>query len=180
MARQYSEADEGEESSGYNRPRRSNVETVAYLRGLPLDVEASKAEISSFLNQTEKSDDFPESLAAALSAIDEIQMEIASLAGDERGSQCIEVLTHISAPYSEVAARVLLAGCSGYHVHLATHRYGSHVVQTILQLAVASSSETDLAMDEEAPQFKESLDALPTLSELIHEMVEELAPHAAT
>lgn len=176
MAREY---DEEEDSSGHNRPRRSNVDTVSYLRGLPLDIEAAKAEISCFLEK-ESGDDFPQSLAAALSAIDEIRMEIASLAGDEYGSQCIEVIANVSAPYSEIAARVLLAGCSGYHLHMATHRYGSHVVQTILQLSVSSCSETDLALHEEAPQFKDSLDTLPTLSELIHEMVEELAPHVAT
>jgi nucleolar protein 9 len=179
MSRDYGESNEGDDSSGYNRPRRPNVETIAYLRGLPLDIEASKAEISSFLNQEQESDDFPQSLAAALSAIDEVQLEIASLAGDESGSQCLEVLAHVSAPYSEVAGRVLLSACSGYHLHLATHRYGSHVVQTILQLAVSSSSESDMALHEEAPPFKDSFDALPTLSELIEGMVEELAPHAA-
>jgi hypothetical protein len=180
MAEDYGGADERGDASDYNRPRRPNADTIAYLRGLPLDIETSKAEISSFLNNSEQTgDDFPQSLAAALSAIDEIRMEIASLAGDEHGSQCLEVLANISAPYSEVAARVLLSACSGYHLHLATHRYGSHVVQTILQLAVSFSSATDIVLHEEAPQFTDPLDTLPTLADLIHGMVEELAPNAA-
>lgn len=197
-------------AGGYNRPRRPDAETIAYLRGLPLDVEASKQEVQYFLferstnnngdNETqsggneatrmeENEIEYPQSLAAALSAIDEIQKEVASLAGDEHGSQCIEVLAHIAAPYSPAAARVLLSSCSGYHLHLATHRYGSHVVQTILQLALSSSSssfdgseEQDLAFHEEAPPFMQNsatMDTLPTLEVLIHGMVEELAPHAS-
>ena len=156
------------------------METIAYLRGLPLDLEVSKKEIHDFLGTTEEVSEYPQSLAAALSAIDEIRLEIASLAGDEYGSQCIEMLTNVAAPYSELAARVLLAGCAGYYLHLSTHRYGSHVVQTILQLAVSSSSKQDLALHEEAPQFSESADAIPALYELINGMVEELSPHSDT
>ena len=174
--------EEAEASSIYNRPRRPNVDTIAYLRGLPLDIEDAKKEIDGFLQDSDDtgSVEYPQSLAAALSAIDEIRLEIASLAGDEHGSQCIEAFAHIAAPYSEVAARVLLAGCSGYHLHLATHRYGSHVVQTILQLAVSYSSKSDLALHDEAPQFTETNDSLPTLSALIYAMVEELSPHCET
>jgi hypothetical protein len=72
-----------------------------------------------------------------LSAIDEIRHEVASLAGDEDGAQIIELLAHICLPYSEVAARILLAGLS----RLSSCTWprigtGSHVVQTITQLAV--------------------------------------------
>ncbi len=175
MERDLVESNDRGDASGYNRPRRPNAETISYLRGLPLDVEASKVEVASFLNSNGQDTDFPQSLGAALSAIDEVRMEIASLAGDEQGSQCVEILAHLSAPFSETAARVLLSACSGYHLHLATHRYGSHVVQTILQLAVSSSSENDLALHAEAPQFGNFVDSLPSLSELVLGMVEELS-----
>lgn len=166
---------DGGGASGYNRPRRPNAETISYLRGLPLDVESAKAEVATFLKNDGEGEDFPQSLAAALSAIDEVRMEIASLAGDEQGSQCVEILANISAPFSETAARVLLSACSGYHLHLATHRYGSHVLQTILQLAVSSSSNIDLALHSEAPQFGNYVDSLPSLSDLVLGMIEELS-----
>jgi hypothetical protein len=175
MATDYTE--DGEDA-GCNRPRRPNPDTIAYLRGLPLEVQSSTAEISSFLSSVEDIE-FPNSLAASFSAIDEIRNEIASLAGDDFGSQFLEVLAHIAAPFSEIAARILLNACSGYHLHLATHRYGSHVVQTILQLAVSSSSKTDLALHEEAPQFSETADTLPSLADLILGIVEELSPHTS-
>lgn len=170
-----------EKSSEYNRPSRPNVDTISYLRGLPLDIESAKSEVSTFLNQElkDKSEiEFPQGLAAALSTIDEVRMEIASLAGDEHGSKCLEILACIAAPFSETAARALLAACSGYYLHLATHRYGSHVVQTFLQLAVMSSSDEDLALHADAPTFTNSPDDQPTLRELIQEIAAELCPHA--
>jgi hypothetical protein len=158
----------------YNRPRRPNPETVAYLKSLPLSLIPAKEEISKFLDQSDN--EFPSLLAASLAAIDEIRQEVASLAGDEDGAQIIELMAQIALPYSETAARILMAGLSGYHLHLATHRYGSHVVQTILQLAVTSSSETELAQHDDAPQLSTS--NLPSLQELISGMVEELTPSA--
>lgn len=158
----------------YNRPRRPNPETIAYLKSLPLSLVPAKEEISKFLDQSDK--EFPSLLAASMAAIDEIRQEVASLAGDEDGAQIIELMAHIALPYSETAARILMAGLSGYHLHLATHRYGSHVVQTILQLAVTSSSDTELAQHDDAPHLSTS--NLPSLQELITGMVEELTPSA--
>lgn len=183
-SRGYNEEEEtGDRRQGdYNRPRRPNPDTIAYLRSLPLDVRTSEEELSKFLSPTEQSDsaaEYPQSLSAALSAIDEIRNEIASLAGDEYGAQCIEVLARIAVPYSEVAARTLLYGLSTYHLHLATHRYGSHVVQTILELSTASSSDKDLSLHDEAPQLSQTADQLPPLSDLILGIVDELMPHVS-
>jgi nucleolar protein 9 len=179
MAADFNGNDGEEDAGGYNRPRRPSHETIAYLRGLPLDIQASTAEITNFLDPEHPDNEFPQCLAAAISAIDEVRHEIASLAGDEHGSQCLEVLANIAAPYSETAARILLHACSGYHLHLATHRYGSHVVQSILQLAVASSCKEDLALYEDSPQFSEATDGtLPSLTDLILEISEEISPNA--
>ncbi|CAJ1891617.1 unnamed protein product [Cylindrotheca closterium] len=170
--------DNRDDPGDYARPRRPDTDTISYLRGLPLDVDQAKQEISSYL---EHGGEFPQTLVATFSAIDEICMEIASLAGDEFGSQGVELLAHISAPHSELASRILLNACSGYHLHLATHRYGSHVVQTILQLAFSSASEKDLASDPESPSFdNSSTDDLPSLAELVQGMVEELSPHTSS
>ena len=173
-----SRRDDDRRVGDYNRPRRPNPDTIAYLRSLPLEVKESEAEVSHFLSTVEQLD-YPQSLSAALSAIDEIRNEIASLAGDEYGSQAIEVLARVAVPYSEVAGRTLLYGLSTYHLHLATHRYGSHVVQTILQISVSSSCDKDLSLHEEAPQLSQANEQLPSLSELILGVVEELAPHAS-
>lgn len=169
-------SDEREDPGDYARPRRPDSDTVSYLRGLPLDVDQSKQEVAAFL---EEDGEFPQTLAAAISAVDEIRMEVASLAGDEYGSQGLELLAHIAAPHSALAGRILLNACSGYHLHLATHRFGSHVVQSILQLAVSYSCTDDLAMHEESPSFDNSTDSIPDLGELIQGMVEELSPHSS-
>jgi len=212
-------------STGYHRPRRPASDTIAYLRGLPLDIDIAHQEVSRFLSSSSKitkkdiqnneednnnnednddddddDDDFPQSLAAAFSALDEVKSEIASLAGDEYGSQSIEILTRIAAPYSEIASRILLNACKGYYLHLTTHRYGSHVLQTILQLsmvsisssmtttttttaaaAAAATDNNDLALHEEAPPSLKEEDennmSLPSLYELIIGVVDELSPH---
>uniref|UniRef100_A0A7S4ASM3 Pumilio domain-containing protein NOP9 n=1 Tax=Pseudo-nitzschia australis TaxID=44445 RepID=A0A7S4ASM3_9STRA len=194
---------------GYHRPRRPASETIAYLRGLPLDIDSAHQEVARFLSKNssggdaavatneadggENDDDddddfFPQSLAAAFSALEEVKSEIASLAGDEYGSQSIEILARIAAPYSELAARILLNACKGYYLHLATHRYGSHVLQTILQLSAATSATTagyeakDLALHEESPpSLQEEGDdgSLPSLYDCIQAIVEEILPHAA-
>jgi hypothetical protein len=180
----------------HQRPRRPNTDTITYLRSLPLDVAVATEEINNFLDPdkapdtstgeakdsgSDSEDDiggYPASLIAALSALDEIRNEIASLAGEEKAAECIEVLAHITAPYSETAARKLLYSCSGYALHLATHRYGSHVLQTLLQLAVTAKSDSDVALDKDAPQFGDTQEDLPSLTELLLGLLEELTPHA--
>mmetsp|Transcript_20296 Transcript_20296/g.30524 ORF Transcript_20296/g.30524 Transcript_20296/m.30524 type:complete len:712 (+) Transcript_20296:50-2185(+) len=159
----------------YQRPRRPNPETIAYLKSLPLAVELANDEITRFINQ--ESSEYPSLLAASLSAVEEIRHEIASLAGDEEASQILEAMAHITLPYSETATRVMFAGLSGYHMHLSTHRYGSHVVQTILQLGTVCASKEDLALNDDAPQM--SRENLPLLEDLIHGMVDELSPTAS-
>jgi hypothetical protein len=188
-------------SSAYHRPRRPNSETISYLRGLPLNVENTKDEVTRFLassgncHKTPQHDkdynenefqDFPSTLAAAFSALDEVKAEVASLAGDEYGSQSLEVLAKIAVPYSETAARILIQSCSGYFLHLATHRYGSHVLQTMLQLATTNLSKIDLALHDEAPSLlrisanSEGGDfELPSLYDLILGVVDELSPHVS-
>jgi hypothetical protein len=170
----------------HQRPRRPNTDTITYLRSLPLDVAVATEEITIFLSGTTTENDsgeqeppeYPATLIAALSALDEIRNEIASLAGEEKAAECIEVLAHITAPYSETAARKLLYSCSGYALHLATHRYGSHVLQTLLQLAVTAKNDSDLALHEDAPQLTDTQEDLPSLTDLLLGLLEELTPHA--
>jgi hypothetical protein len=164
---------------------------ISYLRSLPLNVDQAYEEILLYLKQrnetdaptdgNDDNDDFPQNLAAAFCALDEVKRDIASLAGDEYGAQSVEILAKIAAPYSEVAARCLLHACLGYCFHLSTHRYGSHVLQTILQLSITSRSLKDLALYDDAPPSlrENTLQSLPSLEDLIRATVEELSPHSA-
>lgn len=166
-------------SKTYNRPRRPNAETISYLQSLPLDVSTALRQVQDFqLNENKQDNEYPQMLAAALSAIDDIQRELASLAGDETAAEVIELLAHIACPFSEVAARALLHATAGYRLHLATHRYGSHVLQTLLHLAMSSKSETDLALHKDAPNFLEgTIETIPSLTNLLMDIVTELKPH---
>lgn len=121
--------------------------------------------------------EFPPTLAAALQAVYEIRHELASLAGDENAAEIIEVLCRIVIPVSSTAARICLDAVNSYALHLSTHRYGSHVLQTILQLTPKSASaKTDLALHEDAP-IVPSTD-LPETSELVLGLAAELEPAA--
>jgi nucleolar protein 9 len=159
----------------FHRPRRPNPETVIYLKSLPLSISCAKEEIQKFIEDSNT--EFPTQLTIALSAIEEIRHEVASLAGDEECSEILEHIVHIALPYSETAACIVMSGLQSYHLHLATHRYGSHVVQTILELCVSSSSENDLGLHPDAPIL--SMKGVPSLGELLRGMVQELRPSTA-
>lgn len=183
----------------YNRPRRPNADTLTYLKSLPFNENVAHEEIKAFVenqkkhkqnnnegldgNENDDSVDYPQNFSAALSALDEIKNEIASLAGDEFGSQCLETITRITVPYSTVAARKLLYGISGYLVHLSTHRYGSHVVQTIFQNVVKGKNNFDLSDKEicdvlEIDQSDEggSDSELPSMKDILTSVSDELMP----
>lgn len=166
--------------SEYNRPRRPAPDTISYLRSLPLDLDVAQLEIESFVaveatttttataENNSSSIEFPSTLAAALQALYEIRHELASLAGDEHAASVVETLCRISLPWSPTAAGLVLESVAPYTLHLATHRYGSHVLQTILQLAAASALRqqqstnldwTDLALHDDAPLLPTSLSA---------------------
>lgn len=162
-------------NSDYNRPRRPNPDTISYLRSLPLDVHVATEEVNAFLSQ-KGSLEFPSSFVAALAALDEIKNEVASLAGDEHAAEVLECLIHITASHSEYAARTWLAATKSYAVFLARHRYGSHVLQTILQ-QISRVSKVDLAKHEDAPPVSDLEEE--SLVDLLIGLHTELAPEAA-
>lgn len=166
----------------YHRPRRPNADTIRYLRSLPLDAMDSLAQIRAFVQARRQHEDnlasleYPSALAAALSALDEVGQEVASLAGDEHASEAVELLVRLTAPFSVCAARKLLAACSGYAVFLATHRYGSHVFQSILELAVTAEASEDVAEHEDSPGLG-GMDELPSLTQSLLALHAEILPH---
>ncbi len=184
------------DGTDYNRPRRPNADTLTYLKSLPFDEAIAHEEVRAYVEYqhkingeetpTEKHDDgqdqeveYPQTLSAAISALDEIKNEIASLAGDEFGSKCIETIARIAAPYSTIVQRKLLHGISGYMIHLSTHRYGSHVVQTILQSTLLINDDQQniskiLELDEDEEEA--SGNELATLRDIILEISEEIQP----
>lgn len=190
------------------RPRRPNADTLSYLKSLPLELELSDQQVTDFVelcfrrrasgqgdtegpvNEQGDGDpavvEFPNVLGAALSAIEEVRNEVASLAGDEHGAECVELLARVACPHSELASRLLLASVVDYAVHLATHRYGSHVLQTILQLSATSSPDTsasqkeshfDLALHDDSPiRNLPETKTLPSLLDLLEALQSTLAP----
>ena len=161
-----------EESNGeYGRPRRPKPETVSYLSGLPLNEAAATKQVREYVahfrkrnngtntnigisgadngggddGSKEEPPEYPPMLSAAHAALSSIFHEFASLACEEDPSQQIETLVRIACRYSHVAKRVVLAGMAGYWTFLSTHRFGSHVAQTVLRCAVA---ECEVNLDE--------------------------------
>jgi hypothetical protein len=185
----------------YNRPRRPNPDTISYLKSLPFNELQAHAEIKAFIDYKKKLQsldgngdtttteeleevEYPQALTAALAALDEVMNEIASLAGDEFGSQCLETIARISAPYSPLAARKLLFGITGYMVHLSTHRYGSHVVQTILQFAIRPASQVGVSdedistylelTEEEEEHNQDDGQDIPKMKDILYSISDEL------
>ncbi|KAL7501484.1 hypothetical protein ACHAWT_009379 [Skeletonema menzelii] len=142
-------------SQEYGRPRRPNAETVSYLNGLPIDEKLASEQVRAYVDSFQQNNDadntsaeaaeFPALVNATHAALSSVFNEIASLACEEIPAQQIETLVRIACRYSAAAKRVVLASLSGYWVFLSTHRFGSHVAQTVLRCAVA---ECEVNLDE--------------------------------
>ncbi len=142
-------------TSEYARPRRPSPESVSYLSGLPLDEHVAAQQAREYVayfqkkkssgEEEQKEDEhelsgqpeYPSMLSATHAALSSIFHEFASLACEEAPSQQIETLVRISCRFSLIAKRIILAGISSYWTFLSTHRFGSHVAQTVLRCVVA-------------------------------------------
>ena len=122
-------------SEEYGRPRRPSADTVSYLNSLPLDESQAAQQAKEYL--AGNGQESPPMLSAAHAALSSIYHEVASLSCEETPSQQIETLVRICCRYSLVAKRVVLASLGTYWVFLSTHRFGSHVAQTVLRCAIA-------------------------------------------
>ncbi|KAL7537763.1 hypothetical protein ACHAXR_008042 [Thalassiosira sp. AJA248-18] len=145
-------------NSEYGRPRRPSPATVTYLSGLPLDENLAAQQAREYIEyfsvvgnkdgEAERQGEppeYPQMLSAAHAALSSIFRELASLACEEIPSQQIETLVRIACRYSLVAKRIILASMSTYWTFLSTHRFGSHVAQTVLRCVVA---ECEMNLDE--------------------------------
>lgn len=128
----------------HGKPRRSNPDTIQYLRSLPL---------------AEEHDDDPsqDTLHIMLQALYEIRQELASLASTEIGSSVLEHLIQTLLTRSSVAKDILWRGLIPYVQFLATHRYGSHVLQVLLsettRPATTAGAKDDVALADDAPEI---------------------------
>jgi hypothetical protein len=165
----------------YNRPRRPSPDTIEYLRSLPFDDDNLDNNNDT---TTTTDDEISETRAAALQALYEIRHEVASLAGNEHAAKSIETLARITMPHSNYAIRLFLHSVQGYLVFLSLHRYGSHVLQTILELTgrhvhnMQSSSEQpnkDMAFHSDAPEIPEH--DIPDVIDLILALQQEILPN---
>lgn len=144
---------EDQNNNEYGRPRRPSPETISYLSGLPLNENLAAQQARDYVayfrsnradgeeqgTGPEESEppEYPSMISATHAALSSIFHEFASLACEEIPSQQIETLVRISCRYSLVAKRIVLAGMAGYWTFLSTHRFGSHVAQTVLRCVVA-------------------------------------------
>lgn len=165
----------------YNRPRRPNPDTIQYLSSLPLDLNIVEEAFRHV--DFNRGGDESQMITAAKAAIEEVQHEIASLAGEEHSSEQLELLVKVACGEHlgncELSARRMLNGLSGYYLHLACHRYGSHVVQKVLDVCgrfqggMRDSNSRDEAFDNHIGD-----DNLPSVQTLISAAALELIPHA--
>lgn len=184
----------------YGRPRRPNPETVTYLRGLPLDESLAAEQVRAYVDYHKNSTnngteanaeppEYPPLLTATHAALSSIQNELASLSCEEHSSGQIETLIRISCRFSVTAKRVVLASMASYWPFMCTHRFGSHVAQTVLRCVVAECEVNLEELDEEGKMIVEDSYAsllenedsgVPSsLSKLLIQTLEELKPYAS-
>ena len=137
------------EEQEYGRPRRPKPDTVSYINGLPLDETVAAQQAKEYVayyqknKNNESTDDdieppeYPPMLSAAHAALSSIYHEFASLACEEIPSQQVETLIRICCRYSIISKRIILSSMISYWTFLSTHRFGSHVAQTVLRCVVA-------------------------------------------
>jgi len=208
-------AEEDHGSSGeYGRPRRPSPDTVSYINGLPLD-EATAAQqareyISYYQNKNnggnegddygdDDAPEYPQMLSATHAALSSIFHELGSLACEEIPSQQVETLVRIACRYSLVAKRIVLASMATYWTFLSTHRFGSHVAQTVLRCAVAEcevnlddfddgqgeKNEGKMVIEDSYESLLQNEDgsnsaAVPqSLSQILVQTLEEVKPYAS-
>lgn len=123
----------------HGKPRRSNPDTIQYLRSLPLIADHD--------------DPSHDVTYVMLQALYEIRQELASLASTEIGSSVLEHLIRTVLTKSAVAKSILWQGLMPYMNFLATHRYGSHVLQVLLSETTRQAEDSDIALAEDAPEI---------------------------
>ena len=196
----------------YGRPRRPKPDTVSYLDGLPLDENLAAQQAREYVayfqknnpkNSNEEDDEppeYPPMLSAAHAALSSIFHEFASLACEERPSQQVETLVRICCRYSLISKRVILASMCSYWTFLSTHRFGSHVAQTVLRCVVAEcevnlddfddgqgdKNEGEMVIEDsygnllqQSEDGSESAAVQHSLSRLLLESIEELKQYAS-
>ena len=182
----------------FYRPRRPNPDTIQYLKSLPLDDRAELSEFSFRSNQASSTitndnndeDEGSEVFIAAQNALDEIKSELASLAGDEIGSQRLETIAKITCTRTKTSSsgsactytsilltRTMLSGMLGYYRHLALNRYGSHVVQTLLKIAASQIRNSRVGTSTDNDDDNDTNDSVASLEDIILSIVEELSPY---
>jgi hypothetical protein len=180
-----------EDSQEYGRPRRPNPETVSYLNGLPLDESLAAQQVRDYVSHFQQNDtsaetpEYPPLVTATHAALSSIHKELASLACEEIPSMQVETLIRISCRFSVKAKRAVLHSFKTYWPFLCTHRFGSHVAQTVLRCVVAKCEVNLEEFDEEGKEIVEdSYGGLlsgeeGSLADLMLQTLEELKPYAS-
>lgn len=130
--------------SDFEKPRRLEPDTAAYLLSLGPAVEAAA------------SDPAAEASLLVDNALDELRQRLASAACDRAAHRVVEGLAALAALPQALA---MLTRLAPYAVFLATHRHSSHVLQTLLARVthLMRAGESDDRLEEAVASFARTL-----------------------
>ncbi|CAM9959321.1 unnamed protein product, partial [Phaeothamnion confervicola] len=129
--------------SDWKRPRRPEKGIISYLTQIEPVVDAK----SNDTREADKDDDDVGHGQVLDNVLDELRFQTASVMQEKNGSVVVEKLARQLAPRQ---LRRMLSRCRGYMLSLATNRYSSHVLQTLLSL-VGPVVDAEAKMGREGP-----------------------------
>ncbi len=129
--------DQQQRDDGWRRPRKADSVTVSYLREVEEELKRIKrADEDQTHEQTTNDGGDPTSMSLLIdNVLAEIRYSTASLVCDKDSSMVLEQILHASAPNPNKAIALILSRCEPYFLCLATNRFASHVLQTLLDLS---------------------------------------------
>ncbi|KAK0460084.1 armadillo-type protein [Desarmillaria tabescens] len=108
-----------------------------------------------------------------LAALTEMTGKEKQLATDPECSVVLERMVH---SMDDFARRVFLDSLTGSYEILARHRFASHVCQTLLEVSGETVSRETKGILPETPQGDSKMGHLPTMTELVLDLCDELLP----
>ncbi len=144
--------DQKQRADGWKRPRKADSETVSYLREVEEELKRITEVDEDRAHEQATNVDGGDHTSMPLlidNVLAEIRYNTASLMCDKDSSMVLEQILHASASNPNKAIALILSRCEPYFLCLATNRFASHVLQTLLDLSgPAIVREVDTLDDE--------------------------------
>ncbi len=130
------ESDDEQRDEGWRRPRNADSETVSYLREVEEELKRINRESEDQTQAQTNEGGIPTPKYLLIdNVLAELRYSTASLMCDKDSSVVLEQLLYASAPNPNKAIALMLSRCEPYFLCLATNRFASHVLQTLLDLS---------------------------------------------